>query len=49
MRVQLDNTVPIINAVLTTNTAEQALERVVIKGEEAAEAAIEMAHKFPKR
>jgi len=49
MRVQLDNTVPIINAVLTTNTAEQALERVVIKGEEAAEAAIEMAIKFPKR
>jgi|TARA_B100000767_G_C19681685_1_gene499859 6,7-dimethyl-8-ribityllumazine synthase len=46
MRVQLDNSIPIINAVLTTNTAEQALQRVIVKGEEAAEAAIEMAKKF---
>ena len=45
MRVQLDNSIPIINAVLTTNTAEQAIQRVVVKGEEAAEAAIEMAKK----
>ncbi len=46
MRVQLDNSIPIINAVLTTNTAEQALQRAIVKGEEAAEAAIEMAKKF---
>ena len=45
MRVQLDYSIPIINAVLTTNSAKEALVRVDIKGEEAAEGAIEMALK----
>jgi len=45
MRVQLDLSIPIINAVLTTNSSQDALDRVVIKGEEAAEGAIEMALK----
>jgi 6,7-dimethyl-8-ribityllumazine synthase len=46
MRVQLDHSIPIINAVLTTNSSKEALDRVVIKGEEAAEGAIEMALKI---
>jgi len=45
MRVQLDQSIPIINAVLTTNCSKEALARVVVKGEEAAEGAIEMALK----
>jgi 6,7-dimethyl-8-ribityllumazine synthase len=45
MRVQLDHSIPVINAVLTTNSAKEALVRVDIKGEEAAEGAIEMALK----
>ena len=46
MRVQLDNSISIINAVLTTNSQAEALERVIVKGEEAAEGAIEMALKI---
>jgi 6,7-dimethyl-8-ribityllumazine synthase len=46
MRVQLDHSIPIINAVLTTNSPKEALSRVAIKGEEAAEGAIEMALKI---
>jgi 6,7-dimethyl-8-ribityllumazine synthase len=46
MRVQLDHSIPIINAVLTTNSSKEALARVIIKGEEAAEGAIEMALKI---
>jgi 6,7-dimethyl-8-ribityllumazine synthase len=45
MRVQLDHSIPIVNAVLTTNSTKEALARVNIKGEEAAEGAIEMALK----
>ena len=45
MRVQLDHSIPIINAVLTTNSSKEALDRAVMKGEEAAEGAIEMALK----
>ena len=45
MRVQLDHSIPIINAVLTTNSSKEALDRAVKKGEEAAEGAIEMALK----
>ena len=48
IRVQLDHSVPIINAVLTTNNSKEALDRVIVKGEEAAEAAIEMAVKIYK-
>jgi 6,7-dimethyl-8-ribityllumazine synthase len=43
MQIQLDHSIPVINAVLTTNSKEEALKRTVIKGEEAAHAAIEMA------
>ena len=42
--VQLDNGLPIANAVLTTDTDEQAEERMIVKGEEAALVAIEMAN-----
>ena len=45
MRVQLDHSIPIINVVLTTNSQKEALARVIVKGEEAAEGAIEMAIK----
>ena len=46
MRVQLDHSIPIMNAVLTTNSSKEALVRAVDKGREAAEGAIEMALKF---
>ncbi len=42
--VQLDNGVPVANAILTTDTEQQAEERMMIKGEEAALVAIEMAN-----
>jgi 6,7-dimethyl-8-ribityllumazine synthase len=43
-RVQLDTGVPVANAVLTTETEEQAHERTATKGAEAAACAIEMAN-----
>lgn len=42
--VQLSCGVPIANAILTTDTDEQALERIGVKGGEAALVAIEMAN-----
>jgi len=42
--VQLDNGIPVANAVLTTDTDEQAEERMITKGSEAAQVAIEMVH-----
>jgi 6,7-dimethyl-8-ribityllumazine synthase len=42
--VQLNTGVPVANAVLTTEDDEQALERMLIKGTEAAQVAIEMAN-----
>jgi 6,7-dimethyl-8-ribityllumazine synthase len=42
--VQLDCGIPIANAILTTDTDEQAEERMIVKGEEAALVAIEMFH-----
>ena len=42
--VQLDYGLPIANAILTTDTDEQAEERMIVKGEEAALVAIEMAN-----
>lgn len=42
--VQLDNGIPIANAILTTDTDAQAEERMNVKGEEAALVAIEMAN-----
>ena len=44
MRVSLDHDLPIANAILTTNTDEQALARATVKGAEAALVAIEMAN-----
>ena len=42
--VQLNTGIPIANAVLTTENDDQALARMVQKGAEAAQAAIEMAN-----
>ncbi len=42
--VQLETGVPIANAVLTTENDDQALVRMVQKGTEAAQAAVEMAN-----
>jgi 6,7-dimethyl-8-ribityllumazine synthase len=42
--VQLNTGVPISNAVLTTEDDDQALERMHIKGAEAAQVAVEMAN-----
>ena len=42
--VQLNTGVPVANAVLTTEDDDQALERMQIKGAEAAQVAIEMAN-----
>ena len=43
-RVSLDFAIPVANAVLTTNTDEQAMERAAEKGAEAARVAVEMAN-----
>jgi 6,7-dimethyl-8-ribityllumazine synthase len=43
-RVSLEESIPVANAVLTTDTDEQAEERASIKGVEAARVAIEMAN-----
>mgnify|MGYP003433169389 FL=1 len=42
--VQLNTGVPVANAVLTTEDDEQALARMLLKGTEAAQVAIEMAN-----
>ncbi|HYC36366.1 MAG TPA: 6,7-dimethyl-8-ribityllumazine synthase [Usitatibacter sp.] len=42
--VQLETGTPIANGVLTTDTEEQALSRVAVKGAESARVAIEMAN-----
>ena len=47
-RVQLDTGMPIANAVLTTDSDEQAHSRMAAKGAEAAECAIEMANLLKK-
>jgi 6,7-dimethyl-8-ribityllumazine synthase len=44
MRVGLDTGIPIANGVLTTDTDEQAMARMHIKGAEAARVAVEMAN-----
>ena len=43
-RVVLDTDTPIANAVLTTDTDDQALVRMSVKGAEAAQCAVEMAN-----
>ncbi|HZV99724.1 MAG TPA: 6,7-dimethyl-8-ribityllumazine synthase [Methylophilaceae bacterium] len=42
--VQLNTGIPVANAILTTENDEQAIERMAIKGAEAANVAIEMAN-----
>ena len=44
MRVSLDHRIPVVNAILTTDTDEQARARVDEKGAEAARVAVEMAN-----
>jgi 6,7-dimethyl-8-ribityllumazine synthase len=44
MRVSLDYSIPIANAILTTNTDEQAIARAQEKGAEAGRVALEMAN-----
>ena len=43
LQLQLNYHVPIINAIITTNSSDEAFARTKIKGEEAALGAIEMA------
>jgi 6,7-dimethyl-8-ribityllumazine synthase len=43
MQVQLRHNIPVINAIITTNSSEEAFARTKIKGKEAAAGAIEMA------
>ena len=43
-QVQLDTGIPIANGILTTNTEEQALARMAVKGKECAMVAVEMAN-----
>ena len=43
MQVQLRHKIPVINAIITTNSGEEAFARTKIKGKEAAAGAIEMA------
>ncbi len=43
MQVQLKYNIPVINAIITTNSGEEAFARTKIKGKEAANGAIEMA------
>jgi 6,7-dimethyl-8-ribityllumazine synthase len=44
MDVQLEFSIPIVNAILTTENDEQAMERTLVKGREAAQVAIQMIH-----
>ena len=43
MQVQLKHNIPVINAIITTNSGDEAFVRTKIKGKEAANGAIEMA------
>ena len=43
MQVQLRHNIPVINAIITTNSGEEAYARTKTKGKEAAAGAIEMA------
>jgi len=48
LQVQLNRHIPIINAIITTNSDDEAYARTKVKGEEAALAAIEMAELIKK-
>ena len=41
-QIQLETEIPVVNGVLTTDTEDQAIERMMQKGKEAARVAIEM-------
>jgi 6,7-dimethyl-8-ribityllumazine synthase len=43
-RLALDYQIPIVNTILTTENIQQAIARQTIKGREAAQTAVEMAH-----
>ena len=47
-QVQLDSGIPIANGILTTDTDEQALERMGVKGADCALVAVEMANLMQK-
>ena len=47
-QVQLDSGVPIANGILTTDTDDQALERMAVKGADCAMVAVEMANLLQK-
>jgi len=47
-QVQLDSGVPIANGMLTTDTEEQALARMAVKGADCARVAVEMANLLQK-
>ena len=48
LQIQLNYHIPIINAIITTNSSDEAFARTKIKGEEAALGAIEMAELVKK-
>ena len=48
LQLQLNYHIPIINAIITTNSSDEAFARTKIKGEEAALGAIEMAELVKK-
>ena len=48
MKAQLETGIPIINAILTTDTEDQATSRMSQKGKDAARVAVEMANLFDK-
>ena len=47
-QVQLDSGIPIANGILTTDTEEQALTRMAVKGADCAMVAVEMANLLQK-
>jgi 6,7-dimethyl-8-ribityllumazine synthase len=47
-QVQLDSGIPIANGILTTDTEEQALARMAVKGADCAMVAVEMANLLQK-
>jgi 6,7-dimethyl-8-ribityllumazine synthase len=46
MELSMDSGIPVANGVLTTNTDEQAMDRVKVKGAECADVALELANLF---
>ena len=48
LQLQLNYHIPIINAIITTNSSDEAFARTKLKGEEAALGAIEMAELVKK-